>query len=263
MSVRLKDFTVFEQVVLALSLIAISILLIDPFLLERARLLPAGVRSFFRSITDIGKSNWMLIPTGAAIALALVLRKRHVGLRNSAGYGLIASTIGFAFVSIGGAGLIANLAKNIIGRARPKMFDGVGPYEFKLFAFDPDYASLPSGHATNIFAFATVIAILWPRARVLLYTLAAWIAASRVLIGQHYFTDIALGAILGTAFPYLVRDRFAARRWLFEPARGGGYRIRGIRTQRWLNWPKTGGTGPEEARLFGNSRGISEDTGRD
>jgi undecaprenyl-diphosphatase len=185
MDLRLKDFTIFEQVVLALSLIAISVLLIDPFLLERARLLPAGVRGFFRSITDIGKSNWMLIPTGVAIALALVLRKRDVGFRNSAGYGLIASTIGFAFVSIGGAGLIANLAKNIIGRARPKLFDTVGPYEFKLFAFDPDYASLPSGHATNIFAFATVIAILWPRARVLLYTLAAWIAASRVLIGQH------------------------------------------------------------------------------
>jgi membrane-associated phospholipid phosphatase len=263
MSVRLKDLTIFEQVVLALSLIAISILLIDPFLLERARLLPHGVRSFFRSITDIGKSNWMLFPTGAAIALALVLRRRHVGFKNSAGYGLIASTIGFAFVSTGGAGLIANLAKNIIGRARPKLFDSVGPYEFKLFAFDADYASLPSGHATNIFAFATVIALLWPRARVLVYTLAAWIAASRVLIGQHYFTDIVLGAILGTAFPYLVRERFAARRWLFEPAPGGGYRIRGLRTQRWLNWPKIGRPGSEEARLFGHSGGNSGENGRE
>ena len=128
---------------------------------------------------------------------------------------------------------------------------------FKLFAFDPNSASLPSGHATNIFAFATVIVMLWPRARVLLYTLAAWIAASRVLIGQHYFTDIALGAILGTAFPYLVRERFAARRWLFEPAPGGGYRIRGVRTQRWLNWPKTGRQASEEARLFGHSGGNS------
>lgn len=263
MSVRLKDFTLFEQVVLALSLIAISILLIDPFLLERARLLPHGVRSFFRSITDIGKSNWMLIPTGAAVALALVLRKRHASFRNSAGYGLIASTIGFVFVSIGGAGLIANLVKNIIGRARPKLFDSVGPYDFKLFAFDSDYAALPSGHATNIFAFATVIAMLWPRARVLLYTLAAWIAASRVLIGQHYFTDIALGAILGTAFPYLVRNRFAARRWLFERTPGGDYRLRGIRTQTWLNWPKTGRPRSEEARLFGHSGGNSAGTGRE
>lgn len=263
MTLRLKDFTILEQVVLALSLIFLSLLLIDPFMLERSRALAPEARKFFRTVTDVGRSNWMLIPTGAAIALALVLRQRHVGFRNSASYGLIASTIGFVFVSVGGAGLIANLAKNIIGRARPKLFDTMGPLEFKMFAFDPDYASLPSGHATNIFAFATVIAILCPRGRVLLYTIAAWIAASRVLIGQHYVTDVVLGAILGTAFPYLVRDRFAARRWLFERTPDGGYRIRGARTQRWLGWPQGEKPASGGARLFGHSGGNSQETGRD
>jgi membrane-associated phospholipid phosphatase len=238
MTSRLRDLTILEQVVLAASLIAISILLIDPFIYDRYRALPVEARDFFKQITDIGRSNWMLIPAGALVALALVLRKRHAGFRNSASYGLIASTLGFAFVSIGGAGLITNIVKNIIGRARPKLFDTVGPFEFKLFAFMPDYASLPSGHATNIFAFATVIAILWPRSRVLIYTFAAWIAASRILSGAHYFTDVALGAILGTVFPYFVRDRFAERRWLFERTPEGGYRLRGVRTQRWLNWPQ-------------------------
>ena len=257
MTLRLKDFTILEQVVLALSLIFICLLLIDPFMLERSKALPPEARKFFRSVTDIGKSNWMLIPTGSAIALALVLRQRHVGFRNSAAYGLIASTIGFIFVSVGGAGLIANLTKNIIGRARPKLFESMGPLEFKLFAFSPDYASFPSGHAANIFAFATVIAILWPRGRVLLYTVAAWIAASRVLIGQHYVTDVVLGAILGTAFPYLVRERFAARRWLFERTPDGGYRIRGGRTQRWLGWPRpSSGTESLVAQGGGNSRGT-------
>ena len=258
MMLRLKDLTIVEQVILALSLVLLGFLLIDPFMLERARALTPETKKFFRTITNIGRSNWMLIPTGAAIALALVLRKRHVGFRNSAGYGLIASTIGFVFVSVGGAGLIANLAKNVIGRARPKLFDQVGALDFKLFAFDADYASLPSGHATNIFAFATVIGILWPRGRVLLYTVAAWIAASRVLIGQHYVTDVVLGAILGTVFPYLVRDRFAARRWLFERTPEGGYRIRGVRTQRWLGWPQQ--TPPAGARLFGHSGGNSQET---
>lgn len=258
---RLKDLTIFEQVVLALSLVFLGFLLIDPFMLERARALSPEAKKFFRTITNIGRSNWMLIPTGAAIALALVLRKRHVGFRNSAGYGLIVSTIGFVFVSVGGAGLIANLTKNIIGRARPKLFDHVGVLDFKLFAFDPDYASLPSGHATNIFALATVIGILWPRGRVLLYTVAAWIAASRVLIGQHYVTDVVLGAILGTVFPYIVRDRFAARRWLFERNPEGGSRIRGARTQRWLGWPRH--RPPGGARLFGHSHRKSQETATD
>jgi undecaprenyl-diphosphatase len=263
MNFRLKDLTIFEQVVLALSLIFVSMILLDPFMLERARALPPDVRRFFCTITDIGRSNWMLIPTGAAIALALGLRKRHAGFRNSAAYGLIASTIGFVFVSIGGAWLIANLAKNIIGRARPRLFDTMGPLEFKLFAFDSHYAALPSGHATNIFAFATVIGMLWPRGRLLLYTLAAWIAASRVLIGEHYVTDVVLGAILGTAFPYFVRERFAARRWLFERTPDGKYRIRGLRTQRWLGWPPPDRLGLGDSLLFGNSGRNLPPTGRE
>ncbi len=262
---RLQDLSIVEQAALALSIILVGFLLVDPFVLERSKALtPAAVR-FFRTVTDIGTSGWMLIPAGAAIALALVLRRLHSGFRNAAGYGLIASTVGFVFISVGGAGLIANLVKNILGRARPKLFDSGGPLDFNLFAFMPDYASFPSGHATSIFAFATVIGILWPRARVLLYTGAVWVALTRPLIGAHYFTDAVAGAILGTAFPFLVRERFAARRWLFEPAPGGGYRLRAPRTQRWLGWPEalraeTGGLG---ARLLGSddrdSQGITKD----
>jgi undecaprenyl-diphosphatase len=79
--------------------------------------------------------------------------------------------------------------------------------------------------------------MLWPRARMLLYIGAAWIALTRPLIGAHYFTDAVAGAILGTVVPYIVRDRFAARRWLFERDSNGGYKLRGLRTQRWLGWP--------------------------
>lgn len=253
---RLADLTLLEQVVLAVSFVLFGVYVLDPFFLERSKALAPEARNFLRSVTDIGRSNWMLIPAGSLVALALVLRRTHQGFRNAAGYGLIASTIGFVFVSVGGAGLIGNLTKYILGRARPKLFDTLGPFDFQLFAFDPDHASFPSGHATNIFALATVLAMLWPRGKVLLYTVAAWIAASRVLIGQHYFTDAVGGAILGTAFPYLVRERFAARRWLFEPAPRGGYRLRGERTRNWLGWPGTSASdrAPGKAGLFGNRR---------
>ncbi len=246
MTFRFKDLSLPDQLVIAGSLLAFSMLVMDPFMLERAEALPPPVKAFFAAITNIGRSNWMLIPTGVLIAAALVLRRRHASFRNSAAYGLMASTIGFVFVSIGAAGLIANLTKNIIGRARPKLFETMGAFDFKLFAFSPDYASFPSGHATNIFAFATVISMLWPKGKVPLYALAFWIAASRVFIGQHYFTDVVAGAILGTVVPYIVRERFAFRRWLFERDGHGGYRIRGLRTQAWLNWP--GGKRPEAGR---------------
>jgi membrane-associated phospholipid phosphatase len=247
MPLRLRDLSLFEQLVLAVSFILFSIYVLDPFFLERSKALAPEARSFLQTITNVGQSNWMLIPAGSAVALALVLRRTHPGFRNAAGYGLIASTVGFVFVSVGGAGLIANLGKYIFGRARPKLFDTLGPFDFQLFSFTPDHASFPSGHATNIFALATVLGMLWPRGRVLLYTMAAWVAASRVLIGQHYFTDAVGGAILGTVFPYFVRERFAARRWLFEPLPGGGgYRLRGERTRNWLGWPGTSAASTEK-----------------
>jgi membrane-associated phospholipid phosphatase len=247
MPLRLRDLSVFEQVVLAVSFILFSVYVLDPFFLERSKALAPEARSFLRSITNVGQSNWMLIPAGSAVVLALVLRRTHLGFRNAAGYGLIASAVGFVFVSVGGAGLIANLGKYIFGRARPKLFDTLGPFDFQLFSFTPDHASFPSGHATNIFALATALGMLWPRGRVLLYTMAAWVAASRVLIGQHYFTDAVGGAILGTVFPYFVRERFAARRWLFKPLPGGrSYRLRGERTRNRLGWPGTSAASPEK-----------------
>jgi undecaprenyl-diphosphatase len=258
MLLRLRDLSVFEQMVLAVSFILFSIYVLDPFFLERSKALAPEARSFLQTITNIGESNWMLIPAGSAVALALVLRRTHLGFRNSAGYGLIASTIGFVFVSVGGAGLIANLCKYILGRARPKLFDALGPFDFQLFSFTPDHASFPSGHATNIFALATALGMLWPRGRVLLYTVAVWIAASRVLIGQHYFTDALGGAILGTVFPYVVRERFAARRWLFESLPQGGYRLRGERMRYWLGWPGTAASQKPAtgSRLFGTGSQI-------
>jgi len=177
--VRFRYFTLCERGVLVVSLLAVGFLLLDPFMLERARTLSPHTRAFFGAITDVGRSNWMLIPTAAVIAFAIVLRRNHLGFRNSAGYGLIISTAGYVFVSVAGAGLVATLLKNILGRARPKLYDVVGHFDFHFFSFNSDYVSIPSGHATSIFAFATVIAILWPRGRLLLYTLATWIAASR------------------------------------------------------------------------------------
>ncbi|MFO7477531.1 MAG: phosphatase PAP2 family protein [Methyloceanibacter sp.] len=239
MTPRLKHVTLLEQAVLALSLLLFCLLLVDPFMRERAVALPPEPTAFFRAITDLGRSNWMLILSGAPLALALILRRRHQYPKHAAAYGLIASTAGFVFASIAATVIVTNLAKGIVGRARPMLFDAGGALEFKLFAFSPEYASLPSGHAANSFALATALGMLWPRARVLLYTLAVWIAASRVLIGEHYFSDAVLGALLGIAIPHLVRDRFAARGWLFE-RRQAGYRLRGARVRRWLGWPAVG-----------------------
>jgi hypothetical protein len=69
--------------------------------------------------------------------------------------------------------------------------------------------------------------------------------------------------MLGTAFPYLVRERFAARRWLFERNPDGSYRLRGERTRNWLGWPESSDANGPKPRLFGNSKPESSGISRD
>lgn len=223
-----------EKTAILLSLIAACFLVIDPLVLQAVQRLDPDVREGFRDLTDLGKSSWILLPTGGAIILLHVLRTREIGLRAAAAYGYTAQIFAFVFVSVAGAGIISSLVKNVLGRARPKLFEQVGSFDFSPFAFRADFASFPSGHATTIAAFAAALAILWPRARVVLFVAAGWIAATRFLIGAHYFSDAVAGMLFGGAFPYWLRARLAARRRLFIQGDDGAIRLRGRRAWGWI-----------------------------
>jgi membrane-associated phospholipid phosphatase len=88
---------------------------------------------------------------------------------------------------------------------------GLTEYVLKPFVGRVIEQSFPSGHATGMFALATICAILLvdpPRrhvpgaVRLLLVLaalmLAAAVSASMVAIGAHHFTDAAAGAAVGT-----------------------------------------------------------------
>ena len=223
-----------ERSILAASLVAAAFLVVDPLVLQAVRGFDDDTRGIFRSFTDLGKSGWILLPLGAALLGLYLYRSREFRFRVLGGTGLAIQLLGFLFISVAGASLAASLIKNIIGRARPKLFDSVGAVEFQPFTFDYDFASFPSGHATTIFALAAALAVLWPRARIYLLVAAGWVAATRFLIGSHFFSDAIGGALLGGIFPYALANRMAARRWLFEKDGGGAIVMRGARLRSWL-----------------------------
>jgi membrane-associated phospholipid phosphatase len=98
--------------------------------------------------------------------------------------------------------------KVLVHRNRPVLYDAPDP----VAAADRDNRrSLPSGHASLAFAAATTYVMIAERERlphrtrnaILLYAGALGVAALRVAAGQHFPTDVAAGAALGTGLGWL------------------------------------------------------------
>jgi undecaprenyl-diphosphatase len=65
-------------------------------------------------------------------------------------------------------------------------------------------ASFPSGHTTAAFATATVLMSALPDLAVLIYALALTVGSSRIYLGQHYPSDVIIGAMIGTITASLI-----------------------------------------------------------
>lgn len=87
-----------------------------------------------------------------------------------------------------------NQLKHLIGRVRPcSALDNVR----LVMACSKSY-SLPSGHATNIFAAMVFLSCRYRRFTPLFIAFACLVAYSRVYVGVHYPIDVLAGAAVGT-----------------------------------------------------------------
>lgn len=66
----------------------------------------------------------------------------------------------------------------------------------------PDQFSFPSGHSITAFAFVVPMSLLYPDAGPALYFAGASIAASRILLGMHFLSDVLVGSLLGAGLGY-------------------------------------------------------------
>jgi undecaprenyl-diphosphatase len=106
------------------------------------------------------------------------------------------------FVAIGAGALAAGSGialflriKKATGRRRPCAFE---PHCWASL-LPPDQFSFPSGHTITAFAVAVSLSRFYPELAIGLLFCALSVAASRILLGMHFLSDVLAGAAIGTA----------------------------------------------------------------
>jgi membrane-associated phospholipid phosphatase len=146
-------------------------------------------------VTEIAKalSTYGMAACVLVYLACLALSYGYCGLRDLRGV-ILAVLLSFAI-----AGPAGDLSKNIFARPRP--FEQY-PEEIVPVTRPPAY-SLPSGHATKVFALVLPFVVLAPPGRgrkaikAGLVLVAAAVAYSRIVLGVHFLGDILAG--IGTA----------------------------------------------------------------
>jgi len=61
----------------------------------------------------------------------------------------------------------------------------------------PDKYSFPSGHSITAFAIAISVGLFYPQLQCCLLLVAFLIAASRIILGMHFLSDVLAGSTIG------------------------------------------------------------------
>lgn len=145
-----------------------------------------GIPEFIRDYgSEFGSPQYNYMFTGGVYLTGLVTKNEK--LRRT-GVLLIASATS--------AGLLQQLTKSLVGRARP--VSGKTKDTFDPFNPSRNFHSFPSGHTmlafTNAYAIAKQFKNPWTKAGI--YTVGLIPGVSRMWDGQHWLTDVALGVAI-------------------------------------------------------------------
>ncbi|HEV3275334.1 MAG TPA: phosphatase PAP2 family protein [Terriglobia bacterium] len=89
--------------------------------------------------------------------------------------------------------LVFEILKRSIGRQRPSVLERHNWARL----LPPDEFSFPSGHTITAFAFAVAVTHYFPFLLLWLLFCAVSVAASRIVLGMHFLSDVLAGCAIG------------------------------------------------------------------
>jgi undecaprenyl-diphosphatase len=115
--------------------------------------------------------------------------------------------LGF-FRSFGWEGLIALATSHLLVHVLKKKYRRLRPYEAYPYLNPPKRpladGSFPSGHTTAAFSAATSLCLMMPGLAGIVYPAVILVGVSRIYLGFHFPSDVAVGALIGTTFAVMI-----------------------------------------------------------
>ncbi|HEY3939263.1 MAG TPA: phosphatase PAP2 family protein [Bryobacteraceae bacterium] len=140
---------------------------------------PKWIRLWAIAATRAG-DGWLWYLTGLSVLLF-------------GGYDRLTAIASAGSAALVGVGLFKSL-KKLSGRKRPCEIE---PHCWATL-LPPDRFSFPSGHTITAFSVAIALGEFYPALLPALLFCALSIAASRILLGMHFLSDVLAAAVLGT-----------------------------------------------------------------
>lgn len=167
---------------------------------------PGEVNAFDRGV--IGNNNEFLdslsdVSVGVAVAAPALLDALDVGFNH-----ILVEDLTVYVETLTVSGAFTTLAKYTVQRPLPRVYAGQDP---KLASEPGGYRSFYSGHASTTFSALTAASLtynlrhpssVWPWVITGVYGTA--VAAERVAAGRHFYTDVIVGALAGSAVGYVI-----------------------------------------------------------
>jgi len=197
----------------------------QPLALQMKALVSEEIAPTIRAVSDLGIGTGYIVAAALGLAGSALCRHFHfVRFYKAALAAKLQRFCLLALASFAASGAVVNLAKFLAGRHRPRDLFGQSQYGFEPLTLRHALDSFPSGHSQTIFVVATVFALAVPRRWRSFGLAASVVAATRIVMTNHYLSDVVVGSWIGIAAVLLIAP------YILKPGDASDLRLRSQKT---------------------------------